>query len=320
MQALPYRTSDLRPGQVVGSDVFDVRTGMVIIRAGFELTEPVITGLARHDIRCVFVAQGPLEKEVWRATREELAVEQSARSIPQLAEVCGHLYSNYASAGMHGRSPEEIRQVWSRLHQTVADLIREIREKGVDLAVLLRAGQEGTDLYLRSATVTYLSVLTALHLFPGEEHAARSAALAALFHDAALANEEFISGRRPLEEHPLASAELLKQIGFNDPVAAMIVRGHHRNIDGSGYPRRQAEDGRLDRNMHHLAGIVRLAVAYCEATAGCGREQLLLPIEALGSLKAMNERFQAKVFGHAELSEYLMKLSASADPAEQHLC
>jgi len=68
------------------------------------------------------------------------------------------------------------------------------------------------------------------------------------------------------------------------------------------------------RAIEPVLGIVRLAVAYEEATAGRGPSERLLPVEALYWLKHMNEQFQSKLYGGEHLAAYLQQLGKS--PAE----
>ena len=196
--------------------------------------------------------------------------------------------------------------------RAVSGVIKEIRERGVEVAVLLGAGQGENDRYLHSATVAYLSVLTALRIHPGNEDVARSVALGALFHDAALAGEKPAA----VEDHPEAGYRIMKEMGFKNAVAGAVVRDHHRNIDGTGYPQVHDKNGGLKREIHDLAGVVRLAAAYSEAIEQRG----LLSVEALHDLKSMNERFRRKLYDRKRLADYLMKLSESEDAEERRLC
>ncbi|UCE58167.1 MAG: hypothetical protein JSU63_12045, partial [Phycisphaerales bacterium] len=74
--------------------------------------------------------------------------------------------------------------------------------------------------------------------------------------DRALTEEE----ANLLRQHPLAGAAALPE-GFNS-VAKMIVRTHHENLDGSGYPDAMPAD-----QQHIFTRIIRIADAYDAATA-----------------------------------------------------
>ena len=66
--------------------------------------------------------------------------------------------------------------------------------------------------------------------------------------------------RRAIREHPLVGADMLPK-SFS-AVARRIVRTHHENFDGSGYPKK-LEGGKL----HVFTRIVRIADAYDAATS-----------------------------------------------------
>jgi HD-GYP domain-containing protein (c-di-GMP phosphodiesterase class II) len=65
---------------------------------------------------------------------------------------------------------------------------------------------------------------------------------------------------RQIRNHPIASAALLSE--ELSPAAKMIVRTHHENMDGSGYP-----EGIPGEKLHVFSRIIRIADAYDAATA-----------------------------------------------------
>ena len=66
--------------------------------------------------------------------------------------------------------------------------------------------------------------------------------------------------QQALREHPAAGTGMLPE-GFS-AVGKMVVRTHHENFDGTGYP-----DGKLGDRSHVFTRIVRIADAYDAATA-----------------------------------------------------
>ena len=80
--------------------------------------------------------------------------------------------------------------------------------------------------------------------------------------------------QRQIRHHPAASADLLPDT-FS-PTARMIVRTHHENYDGSGYPLKQAGN-----KLHVFTRIVRIADAFSAATARRGDRPARSPARAL---------------------------------------
>ncbi len=80
--------------------------------------------------------------------------------------------------------------------------------------------------------------------------------------------------RDQIRDHPTASANLLPDL-FS-PTARMIVRTHHENCDGSGYPLGQPYD-----KLHVFTRIVRITDAFTAATSTRVYRQARSPAEAL---------------------------------------
>ncbi len=94
-------------------------------------------------------------------------------------------------------------------------------------------------------------------------------AAGAFYHDVGLISAEpwCPGGPKPsvteqtwLDAHTVRGDEMLK--GKISSIARMVIRQHHENSDGSGYPKKVAGD-----KINVYARIVRVADAYCSATA-----------------------------------------------------
>jgi hypothetical protein len=314
MQAVPFRASELRPGQIVARDVWESSNRAVVIRAGFVLTADVIEGLVRRGVKCVFIGNPATQgqEQAVTATREEVALEHSAQAVPRVADICEQLFGTYESSALGGQAAADIQRLRQKLSRTIDAVVQEITEKGIDLAVLLRAGDGPGRAYLDSATAAYLAALTALRMFQGNEGVARSVALAALMCDVALVSKRCTAK----EDHPAASAEMMKELSLDNPMARAIVRNHHLNCDGSGFPRRMPDDRPPDARTQELSGIVRLASVFVSATAD-GR---VLPIEALYELKTAGDRFWSAMYDRERLGGYLLGLSRSGRESDRVLC
>lgn len=77
-----------------------------------------------------------------------------------------------------------------------------------------------------------------------------------------------------VREHPIAGAEMLPD--SLPPGVKMIVKTHHENFDGSGYP------NRIPGSMQHVfTRIVRIADAFDAATAANAYKEAKSPVRAL---------------------------------------
>jgi HD-GYP domain-containing protein (c-di-GMP phosphodiesterase class II) len=113
----------------------------------------------------------------------------------------------------------------------------------------------------RQTSASHLSATIAMNLLP--------LGLGAMFMDVGMYELQhlFAAGytltdadRAALHQHPIKGADLLP-----DTLPAgtkMVVRSHHENFDGSGYP-----DGQAGEKMHVFTRIVRLCDAFIAATS-----------------------------------------------------
>ena len=85
--------------------------------------------------------------------------------------------------------------------------------------------------------------------------------------------------RKQVREHPLVGAGMLPE-NFS-PVARSVVKTHHENVDGSGYPAGLSRD-----ELHIFARIVRIADAFDAATAIHTYKNALSPPRALWEMTA----------------------------------
>ncbi|MFQ5589648.1 MAG: HD-GYP domain-containing protein [Phycisphaerae bacterium] len=85
--------------------------------------------------------------------------------------------------------------------------------------------------------------------------------------------------RRAIRDHPCAGAAMLPD-SFSS-VARTIVRTHHENYDGSGYPQGLEAD-----KLHVFTRIVRIADAFDAATSDCVYKGAKSPIRVLWEMLA----------------------------------
>ncbi|MBN1488898.1 MAG: HD domain-containing protein [Phycisphaerae bacterium] len=94
-------------------------------------------------------------------------------------------------------------------------------------------------------------------------------AMASLFHDLGMMPLEELYGktepltpseRKQVRRHPIAGIEMLPKDA--DSVMRLVIRTHHENLDGSGYP-----EGLNSDRLHIFARIIRVADAFDAATS-----------------------------------------------------
>ena len=175
---------------------------------------------------------------------------------------------------------------FSAMQRSVADVVTYLRHNPVSTALLAR--NLGSDSYLpeHAANVFYLSMLLGAAVRDcvqarqrrpsGADAAAQTPSvdlmplgLGAMFCDLGMYPLKHLiyqegplnrEERQAIRSHPIAGAEMLPE-DFS-PLACSIVRTHHENYDGTGYP-----DHLPGSKLHVFARIVRIADAFDAATA-----------------------------------------------------
>ena len=173
------------------------------------------------------------------------------------------------------------------LEEAALDLMNYLAENPVTAALLIRTMNGGGYLPDHTGAVFYLAMVlgSTIQTYIAEDRMRRSCCkdlsaqtamdlrplgLGAMFMDLgmyALTNlygepdEELTPAvRKQIIEHPLTGADMLPQ---SFPAAArMIVRTHHENLDGTGYPAKLPAD-----KLHIFAKIIRICDYYAAATA-----------------------------------------------------
>lgn len=172
------------------------------------------------------------------------------------------------------------------LQNAIDEVMRYLAENPVSAAMLLHTSEWGSYLQEHAANVFYLSLLMGNaireYVFRERERTTRGRnmslrygmnltplALGCLFHDIGmipiehlLSKEDALSpaDRDLIRDHPTAGAEMLPET--MDAVARMVVRTHHENYDGTGYPA-----GIPCEKLHVFSRIIRVADAYDAGTS-----------------------------------------------------
>ncbi len=151
-------------------------------------------------------------------------------------------------------------------------------------------------------------------IFGFEDTARHDIRQAALLHDVGerQLNLHFLRMERPLTflerqelwRHPVVGEQFAIQSGYSEAVA-LLIRWHHENWDGFGYP-----DGLRGEAIPLAARILRVADAWCALTAERPHRPAYSAIEAAETLKRMagfelDPLVTARLLAHPDVREML---------------
>jgi HD-GYP domain-containing protein (c-di-GMP phosphodiesterase class II) len=241
----------------------------------FRISDPFLDGIADFE-------DDGRDREVAQVARQKVAtcvadVQQRFSSQTSLASVNFNAVRSAAGDVMDyiGRNP----------------VSAALLDRSVDPANPL-AGHTGNVFYLsvvlgtavrdyvmrerqRQTSASHLSPTIAMNLLP--------LGLGAMFMDVGMYELQhmFAEGyvlsdadRAALRQHPLKGADMLPDT--LPPGTKMVVRSHHENFDGSGYP-----DGQAGDRMHVFTRIVRVCDAFVAATAARAHRAAKSPARVL---------------------------------------
>jgi hypothetical protein len=175
---------------------------------------------------------------------------------------------------------------FNRIRGTVASVVDFLKTNAVSAALINRNATGHGYFAEHAGNVFYLSMVlgaavrdyvvrerqrqtAASNLTPSVSMNLMPLGLGAMFLDVAMTPLEHIlapdyqlteEDRKAIFEHPLVGADMLPD--SMPPAAKLIVRGHHENYDGSGYPARRPGSG-----LHVFVRIARICDAFDAATS-----------------------------------------------------
>ncbi len=257
-----------------------LRGNQVILPAGRTLEEWEINSLRRRfpDLR-VRIGD-PILDELGEFEDDGANHEVAATVNRRMSRLMGSVRHKLSS-----RTALEASDL-AGLQQAVASVISYLSEHPVTAAILTRSEEWSGYLQEHAANVFYLSLLigNAVREYVYRERvrltAAKSLAVrygmnltplavGALLHDIGMLRIAHVyeqseplgeEDRRKIQEHPLFGESLLPPDA--DAVIKMVVRTHHEQTDGSGYPLRLP-----GHKQHIFSRIVRVADAFDAATS-----------------------------------------------------
>lgn len=188
----------------------------------------------------------------------------------------------------------------STIHSAVVDVIKYLEDHPVSASLVSSFMNDQGYLGERAGNVFFLSMMLATSakdyiaderkrlstirdMDPKTARSTVSLGLGAMLIDLGmLPLEEIYTQDAPLtpelwervRDHPVAGAEMLP--ADSSPAAKMLVRTHHENMDGSGYPA-----GIPGNKLHVFSRIVRIADAYDAATSSQVYKEAMSPVRVL---------------------------------------
>jgi len=284
------RVDELEPGMVLANSI--INRFCVLLARGRRLTEYDISALRRKMPEALVPVIDPVLDEVVDFQEDAHDRQVSSEVRRNIASVVRHV-GNSVRAGMALEGPNV-----AGMQAVVQEMIRYLEENPVTMAIIEQSARWNAYLQEHSANVFYVSLVigNTLRNYVKQERERCSAlryiphamdltplATAALFHDLGMVPIEHLYKKsEPLTDHEKALVRAHPQRGAEllpaeiDPMTRLVVRTHHENQDGSGYPQ-----GLHGEQITVFARILRVADAYAAAISRKAYHKAKSPIRAL---------------------------------------
>lgn len=253
-----------------------------------EILEPAwMVPLEKMGIRQLYIAEAEMDRVLAYLNNHLLVLEvKGPEQIKEKLEVLSeHLALTLARAFSAPRLGSHIQLA----HRQVDRLVSILQQNRAPLKVVWEILSRDYTLYSHSVNVCLLG--TAMMLFlkktPRES---MLLGMAGLFHDLGMTRlpEEILNKPAELTEeewdqtkrHPATGAQMLKSAPSMPQEALRLVKEHHENADGSGYP-----VGLPLRHQHPLTRIIRVLDAYDAITSPRVYRPAQTPYVALRTLQ-----------------------------------
>ena len=271
-------TSDLQPGMRLAEPI--IQQNRVLLAANKELTQHDINALRRLFPEQQMRVVDPILDAITDCEDDSRERDVAEMVRTKIGSAMAEMQERFSSRA----SPNELSI--SGVQSAVAEVIAYLEQNPVSAALVAQAFGGSGYLAQHTGNVFYLSLLlgTTVRDYVVQERMRQTSAkgvaptalqdltplgLGAMFMDLGmLPLQSLYTQKQPLTdaqrkqvlEHPLVGADMLPE-SFS-PVARSVVKTHHENVDGSGYPAGLTRD-----ELHIFARIVRIADAFDAATA-----------------------------------------------------
>ena len=309
---LVLRTDELQEGMRLGDAL--IFNGLVMLPAGKILTAGDIAAVRRRFPNVGLTVGDPILDEVvdFEDDKQERTIAKEAQK--KIVKAMEHVQERFNSR------TDASKINFKAMAESVNDVMAYIRDNPVSSALISRSLESGGYLSEHTGNVFYLSLVlgNAVKDYVVKERIRQTAArdltadhamdlkplgLGAMFMDMGMypirsifekEGELSAEEKEMIFDHPNVGAEMLPD--SISATARMIVRTHHENYDGKGYPR-----GIPAEKLHVFSRIVRICDSYDAATADRVFQKAKTPVKALwemslGSYRQFYDPLLMKVF------------------------
>ncbi len=306
------RCADLQPGMRLAEAI--IHGGRTMLPGGKVLTQADVDALARRFPELTSRVTDPILDDMFEFEDDSAERQVATRVQQQIAGAMSEVTERFTSRASLATVNFEAVQ------NSVAEVTKFLEDHPVSAALLSGCLDSKSYLADHAGNVFYLSMAlgAAVREYVSEERQRQSSAralrrpytmsltslgLGAMFIDLGMTPLEHLfhcdrpmtkEERQAVRDHPGVGADLLPE-SFPS-VARMVVRTHHENMDGTGYPQRLH-----DHQLHIFTRIIRIADAYDAATAQHVYKQAKSPARVIwemsrGPYRHYYDRQLVKVF------------------------
>lgn len=296
------QTAELVIGSTLSFDLNDA-AGVVLHKAGNPISDRLIERLQKKNIHSVTVngraADAIDQDSVLFALFDPFTIEKTkqivAASEMAIAKFAASLRQGEAGNVKELKSNVDLFIAQTKLDSSASFAVLASRAKSIGREIVEK-------LTARSTLMALIGVSTSVVMSRTDADCI-DIGMAGLLHDCSLlmhpewfGDAGKLSGNTKLlsefRNHPIESAELLKEVaGINEHVLEIISQVHEQ-FDGSGYPKKLAASA-----ITHAARILNAADAYLNLVQPFFHNNRLLPTDALAYLchNAKTGRFDSQV-------------------------
>jgi len=296
------QTAELIVGSTLSFDLNDA-SGVVLHKAGIPISDRLIERLQKKNIHSVTVkgrvAEAIDQDSILFSLFDSFAIEKT-KQIVTASEMAISKFAASLRQGEAGDVTELTANVnlfiaQTKLDSSVAFAVLASRAKSISPEIVEK-------LTARSTLMALIGVATSVVMSRSDADCI-DVGMAGLLHDCSLlmhpewfGDASNLNGNTKLlsefRNHPIESAELLKEVeGLNEQVLEIISQVHEQ-FDGSGYPKQLAASA-----ISNSARILNAADAYLNLVQPFFHNNRLLPADALAYLchNATAGRFDTQV-------------------------
>ena len=285
------KTALAEPGMIVGKDIYSV-SGHLIINAGTELTDHVITRLQFYSIPELYIAIPDKKPEVaaktaTRPASQYLTHVEQVKASDEFKQFSKSFYSTFVSFREHLNQVVrgEAKLDTGLLLETVTEIFASCKNPNslFDMMLCIRSLDDVT--YVHNMNVALVCKMFANWLKFSEQET-NNLILAGLLHDIGkmLIPKSILTKPTKLTDEEFQTVKNHAQLGYSilknqniDPHICLAALQHHERCDGSGYPL-----GLTATQMDSYAKIVAIADVYDALTASRVYRGPICPLEAIG--------------------------------------